>query len=358
MSRHSQKYYMTKSKEYILALEHLERNSAVWLVTGAAGFIGSNLVEKLLSLGQTVRGLDNFATGKKENLLTVRKIVGEEAWKRFVFFESDINELESCKNGCEGVDYILHQAAFVSVPRSFENPVMTAQTNVLGFLNILLAAKEAGVKRFIYASSSSVYGDHPKLPKVESIIGKPLSPYAVSKYTNELFAHVFANNHGMPIIGLRYFNVFGKRQNPEGEYAAVIPKFIKALLEGKSPTIFGDGETTRDFCYIDNVLQANMLAALTEKAQAINKVYNIAYGKRTSLNELLRVIQKVIVEQTGWIEVLNIEPEHRPFRPGEIRHSLADITLAKQVLGYSPTFDLEQGLQQVVKWLLDEKQQK
>ncbi len=347
---------MTESKQWQLTGEYLKRNSGVWLVTGAAGFIGSNLVEELLSLGQTVKGLDNFSTGKRENLLSIRNAIGKDAWRRFSFSESDVSDLESCKKACEEVDYVLHQAAFVSVPRSFADPIMSAKTNVLGFLNMLSAAKEAGVKRFVYATSSSVYGDHPDLPKVESIIGKPLSPYAVSKYTNELYAHVFANNHGMQIIGLRYFNVFGKRQNPDGEYAAVIPKFIKALLRGKPPTIFGDGETSRDFCYIDNVLQANLLATLTENTQAINKVYNVAFGKRTTLNELFRIIRNIIVEQTGCAELLKIEPEYCPFRPGDIRHSLADITLAKEILGYSPTVDLEQGLQRVVGWLLNEKQ--
>lgn len=345
----------------MIALENiqdgLQRETRTWLVTGAAGFIGSNLVEQLLNAGQRVQGIDNYITGRPRNLNSVKNGVGADAWNQFTFLEGDINDLEQCRQACNGVEIVLHQAAFVSVPRSFQNPIMTAKTNVLGFLNMLLAAREASVKKFVYATSSSVYGDHPQLPRVENNIGKPMSPYAVSKYTNELFAHVFADDHAMQTVGLRYFNVFGKRQDPNSEYAAVIPKFASSLLQGKSPAIFGDGETTRDFCHIDNIVQANLLAALSENSETANKVYNVGLGRRATLNQLFKILRQIVAEQTGASELFKIEPEYRPFRPGDIRHTLADITLAKKVLGYNPTVGLEEGLGSYVEWLLNEKQQ-
>jgi UDP-N-acetylglucosamine 4-epimerase len=322
-----------------------------WLVTGVAGFIGSNLLEELLKLNQAVVGLDNFSTGHRHNLEDVRKVVGEEAWGRFTFIEGDIRNLANCNRACEGVDYVLHQAALGSVPRSMSDPITTNQSNIDGFLNMLVAARDAKVKRFVYAASSSTYGDHPGLPKKEDIIGKPLSPYAVTKYVNELYADVFGRCYGLESIGLRYFNVFGRRQDPAGAYAAVIPKWIGELLEGKSPTINGDGETSRDFCYIDNTIQVNLLAATTENKEAVNQVYNVAVGGRTSLNELFRLIRDILGKVKP--QVKDIEAIYRDFRPGDVRHSQADIEKARQLLGYEPIYGVSQGMTETVKWFLD-----
>jgi UDP-N-acetylglucosamine 4-epimerase len=339
-----------------------------WLVTGVAGFIGSNLLEELLSLGQKVVGLDNFATGHRHNLEDVQTCVGEEAWSRFSFIEGDICNLEDCRKvmfspspleptvgaqAGEGgaVDYVLHQAALGSVPRSIEDPIRTNRSNIEGFLNMLVASRDAKVKRFVYAASSSTYGDHSGLPKKEDIIGKPLSPYAVTKYLNELYADVFARCYGMECIGLRYFNVFGRRQDPDGAYAAVVPKWIGELMQGKSPTINGDGETSRDFCSIDNAVQANLLAAMTDNKKALNQVYNVAVGDRTSLNELFRMIRDSIAEFKS--EVKNIEVVHGDFRPGDVRHSQADISKAVQLMGYKPEQDVQRGMEETVRWFFD-----
>lgn len=313
-----------------------------WLVTGVAGFIGSNLLEKLLSLGQNVVGLDNYSTGHHGNLKAVREIVGDGAWDGFRMIDGDIRDLEVCQAAAKGVDYVLHQAALGSVPRSIEDPVATHENNVNGFLNMLVAARDAKVERFVYASSSSVYGDHPQLPKVEADIGSPLSPYAATKYFNEVYADVFARCYGLETIGLRYFNVFGRRQDPEGAYAAVIPLWFKALLKGESVYINGDGETTRDFCYVDNAVQANLLAAVVDKPEAVNRAYNVAYGERNTLNRLFELVGEEVRKRAPDVEIG--EPVYRDFRPGDIRHSLADISQAKELLGYAPGFDLGRGL--------------
>jgi UDP-N-acetylglucosamine 4-epimerase len=325
------------------------------LITGGAGFIGSNLCEALLERGYKVICLDNFITGRREN---IKEFLENSNFK---LIEGDIRNIEVCLEASKGVDVVLHQAAVGSVPRSIEDPLTTHQCNATGFINMLWSAYKNGVKRFIYASSSSVYGDIQDLPKVEERIGKPLSPYAVSKYTNELYAYVFSNIYGMEIIGLRYFNVFGKRQDPNGPYAAAIPKFFKALLNEESPVIYGDGETTRDFCHVDNVVQANLLAMGVKDAKAFNQVYNIAYGKQTTLNELFKMIKEVIVEylsSNGYKDkaerILRIEPIYGPFRKGDIRHSLADITKARKLLGYEPKVDVKEGLRMTSEFYLKE----
>lgn len=321
-----------------------------WLVTGAAGFIGSNLAEALLRLGQTVVGLDNFATGYRHNVEAVREAVGEEAAARFRFVEADIRDLAACRAACDGVDLVLHQAALGSVPRSIEDPLATHAVNVDGFVHMLIAARDAGVARFVYASSSSVYGDHPALPKIESDLGTPLSPYAVSKRTDELYARTFQDHYGIETVGLRYFNVFGRRQDPAGAYAAVIPKWIGQLLGGERPVIHGDGETSRDFCYIANVVQANLRAALAPAA-ATGAVYNIAFGDRTTLNTLYAAIVGTLAAQRP--ELALPEAERGPFRPGDIRHSLADVTAARARLGYDPTHSVRDGLDEAIAWYLD-----
>jgi UDP-N-acetylglucosamine 4-epimerase len=326
----------------------LKASPKKWLVTGVAGFIGSNLLQELLELGQTVIGLDNFSTGKRENLKDVRDEVGTNKWERFHFMEADIRNLEDCVRACDGVDYVLHQAALGSVPRSIDDPIKTNQSNVDGFLNMLIAARDSEVKRFIYAASSSTYGDHPALPKQEDRIGRPLSPYAVTKYVNELYAHVFAMIYGLESIGLRYFNVFGKRQDPNGAYAAVIPKWIGLLLSRQRPTINGDGETSRDFCYIDNTVQANLLAATSDNPEAINKVYNVAYGQRTTLNELFRLIKSSLIPFTPHVQT--IEPKYGPPRKGDVRHSLADISRVRDLLGYEPKYDVKKGMKDTMRW--------
>ena len=340
---------MSKSAYEALEPELLQRPSR-WLVTGAAGFIGSHLVEKLLTLDQEVVGLDNFATGSRANLEHVQASVGDAKWRRFSFMESDICDLDACHDAARGVTYVLHQAALGSVPRSVADPLTTNRANVDGFLNMLVASRDANVKRFVYAASSSTYGDHPGLPKVEDQIGKPLSPYAVTKYVNELYADVFSRTYGMDCIGLRYFNVFGPRQDPQGAYAAVIPRWFEQLRQGAAPQINGDGETSRDFCFIDNTVQANLLAATGEHADAGNRVYNVAVGGRTSLNELFFSIRALLGAANS--EILQIEPVYAGFREGDVRHSQADISRARDLLGYQPTHSVDQGLAVTCDWFL------
>lgn len=316
-----------------------------WLVTGCAGFIGSNLVETLLKLGQKVVGLDNFATGKQHNLTQVQQIVGAELWQQFRFIEADIRDPAACLNACTGVDYVLHQAALGSVPRSINDPIATNETNISGFLNMLVAAKEQKVSRFVYAASSSTYGDHPALPKLEANIGNPLSPYAVTKYVNELYADVFSRCYGFHSVGLRYFNVFGPRQDPHGAYAAVIPKWTAAMIAGEDVAINGDGETSRDFCFVANAVQANILAALSSPEQS--EVYNVAVGDRTSLNTLFRAIATSLqVEGVDYSK----QPLYRDFRAGDVRHSQADISKARQQLGYEPSHNIGQGIAVAMPW--------
>ena len=321
-----------------------------WLVTGVAGFIGSAILEELLKLDQKVVGLDNFSTGKQANLDDVQSLVTSEQWARFTFHQSDIRDLEACRRLCAGIDVVLHQAALGSVPRSIEDPITTNQANIDGFLNMLVAARDQGVGRFVYAASSSTYGDHPGLPKVEDQIGRPLSPYAITKLVNELYADVFSRLYGMETIGLRYFNIYGRRQDPLGAYAAVIPQWIGTLLRGEQPIINGDGSTSRDFCYVDNAVQANLLAAMTEEAGALNTVYNIACNRQTSLNDLFRILRDRLAEQRA--EIGRIEPVYGPFRQGDVLHSLADITKARELLGYEPLHHIEEGLKKTVSWFL------
>jgi UDP-N-acetylglucosamine 4-epimerase len=323
---------------------------AIWLVTGVAGFIGSNLLETLLKLNQRVVGLDNFATGALRNLEEVKTLVSQERWANFKFIQGDIRNLTDCQEACSGVDYVLHQAALGSVPRSVENPIMTNATNVSGFLNMLVAARDKNVKRFVYAASSSTYGDHTRLPKVEDTIGKPLSPYAVTKYVNELYADVFGKVYGLQSIGMRYFNVFGPRQDPEGAYAAVIPKWTASMIRGETVYINGDGETSRDFCFVDNVVQANLLAATTENLEAVNQVYNVAVGDRTTLNELYRQLQSNL--RVHYPHLMGSQPVYRDFRSGDVQHSLANIEKAKNKLAYQPLQNLKLGLELAMPWYL------
>ncbi len=318
-----------------------------WLVTGVAGFIGSNLLEHLLTLGQTVVGLDNFLTGYQKNLDMVRAIVGEEAWQRFTFIEGDIRDLETCRKACDGVQHVLHEAALGSVPRSIDDPLLSNSCNIDGFVNMLVAARDARVQSFVYAASSSTYGDSPELPKVEDKIGSPLSPYAVTKYVNELYADVFARCYDFTTVGLRYFNVFGQRQDPYGAYAAVIPQWFASLIKGETVFVNGDGETSRDFCYIDNVVQANLLASFAA-ADARNKIYNVAFGQRTTLNELFDLIKEEVVRHKP--DAASATATHRDFRAGDVRHSLADITRARTLLGYDPAVDVRQGLRLAGDW--------
>lgn len=312
------------------------------LITGVAGFIGSNLLEKFIEQGNEIIGLDNFSTGKKEN---IKPFLSSS---KFTFIEGDIRNIEDCKKALQGVEIVFHQAALGSVPRSINDPITTNEVNVSGFLNMLTVSKEQGIKRFIYAASSSTYGDHPDLPKVEDKIGKPLSPYAVTKYVNELYADVFSKTYGIETIGLRYFNVFGKRQDPNGAYAAVIPKFVSALLEGESPTINGDGKTSRDFTYIDNVVQANELAALVTDKEAINQVYNVAVGERIDLNTLFHLLKENLSEFDN--AITSVKPNYGPTRNGDIKHSLASIDKIQKNLNYQPLFKVEQGIQKVAEW--------
>ncbi len=331
-------------------LNQLQLEPKTWLVTGVAGFIGSNLLEKLLLLNQVVVGLDNFSTGKRSNLLEVQRAVAPEQWGRFRFVEGDIRNLDSCREICRDVDYILHEAALGSVPRSIADPITTNESNVSGFLNMLVAARDAKVRRFVYAASSSTYGDHSGLPKVEDRIGKPLSPYAVTKYVNELYAGVFASAYGMETIGLRYFNVFGPRQDPEGAYAAVIPCWIRALIKGEAIYINGSGETSRDFCYVDNVVQMNLLAATSSAPAAVNQIYNTAVNARTSLNELFTKLHDRLLPH--YPHLLGCMPVYRAFRAGDVLHSQADISKASGLLGYKPSHTIDQGLDAALCWYM------
>lgn len=333
--------------------EQLLNQPARWLVTGVAGFIGSHLAEYLLSHGQLVVGLDNFATGHRSNLEAIKAAVSDEQWQRFDFQEGDICCLEDCKKSVQNVDYVLHQAALGSVPRSIADPLLTNQANINGFLNMLVASRDAGVKRFVYAASSSTYGDHPALPKREDTIGKPLSPYAVTKYVNELYAQVFADTYGLQVIGLRYFNVFGPRQDPNGAYAAVIPRWFQELSEGRTSQINGDGQTSRDFCYIANTVQANILAATTNNGEAVNQVFNVAVGDRTSLNELFGTIRDLL--SADMPELAKCVPNHGDVRAGDVRHSQADIGKAERLLGYAPEFNATDGLAATAAWFLAKK---
>ena len=327
----------------------LTADPKTWLVTGVAGFIGSNLLETLLKLNQHVVGLDNFSTGNQRNLDEVKTLVNLEQWENFKFIEGDIRTLDDCREASRGVNYILHQAALGSVPRSISDPITTNANNIDGFLNMLVAARDANVLRFVYAASSSTYGDHPDLPKVEANIGKPLSPYAVTKLVNELYADVFARTYGFNTIGLRYFNVFGKRQDPNGAYAAVIPKWTAALIQGDAVVINGDGETSRDFCYVDNAVQANLLAATAKNLDAVNQIYNVAVGERTSLNELYKLISESLALHC---ELPIAKLNHRDFRAGDVRHSLANISKAQTLLGYSPAFNIVAGISKAMPWYI------
>ena len=335
---------------YDQLLTDLPKAPKTWLITGVAGFIGSNLLETLLTLDQTVVGLDSFATGHQRNLDEVQSLVTPEQWARFTFINGDIRSLDDCQRACAGVDYVLHQAALGSVPRSLADPITTNSTNIDGFLNMLVAARDAQVKSFVYAASSSTYGDHPGLPKVEDLIGKPLSPYAVTKYVNELYADVFARCYGFTTIGLRYFNVFGKRQDPDGAYAAVIPKWAASMIKGEDVFINGDGETSRDFCFIENTVQANLLAATTENPDARNQVYNVAVSGRTTLNMLFNELKAALAENRV---IYNKLPVYRGFREGDVRHSQADIRKISRLLDYSPSHDINRGIVTAMRWYLE-----
>ncbi|VFR20717.1 UDP-glucose 4-epimerase [plant metagenome] len=326
----------------------LLQSPRTWLVTGCAGFIGSNLLETLLGLDQRVVGLDNFATGHQHNLDEVQRTVTPEQWARFRFIEGDIRNLADCQAACEGVDHVLHQAALGSVPRSLNDPITTNEVNISGFLNMLVAARDAKAKSFVYAASSSTYGDHPGLPKVEDRIGKPLSPYAVTKYVNELYADVFARSYGFASVGLRYFNVFGKRQDPEGAYAAVIPKWVAAMIRGEDVGINGDGETSRDFCFVGNAVQANLLASLAQD-DSVNQVYNVAVSGRTTLNELYKHLVNILgANGVNYAK----DAQYRDFRAGDVRHSQADIGKAERLLGYAPSHTILQGLEEAMPWYI------
>lgn len=333
--------------QYQTVCEQLQQVPKTWLITGVAGFIGSNLLETLLKLNQNVVGLDNFATGHQHNLDEVKNLVTPEQWANFKFYEGDIRNFEDCQTACTSVNYVLHQAALGSVPRSIADPITTNAANITGFLNMLTAARDAKVISFTYAASSSTYGDHPALPKVEENIGKPLSPYAVTKYVNELYAEVFARTYGFKTIGLRYFNVFGKRQDPNGAYAAVIPKWTAAMIADDDVYINGDGETSRDFCFIDNTVQANILAATTQNDEAKNQVYNVAVGDRTTLNDLFNAIKAALNENDV---TYTREPVYRDFRAGDVRHSQASINKIQSLLGYEPEFVISKGIDQAMPW--------
>ena len=343
---------MTKYKEL---QEHLKNNQNIWLITGVAGFIGSNLLETLLILNQKVVGLDNFDTGHQHNidqaLEDAQQATGKDLSNNFKFIDGDIRELKDCEQACDGVDYVLHQAALGSVPRSIEDPINTNRANIDGFLNMLVASKDANIKRFVYAASSSTYGDHPDLPKIEDKIGSPLSPYAVTKVVNELYAQVFAKTYGFKTIGLRYFNIFGKRQDPNGAYAAVIPKWVAAILNQEQVFINGDGETSRDFCYIDNTVQMNLLAATTDNDKATDQVYNVALNDRTSLNKLYQMSEERLIQRTAGLE--EKEPIYRDFRAGDVRHSQANIDKAQMLLGYQPKYMVSEGMDEAMDWYVD-----
>jgi UDP-N-acetylglucosamine 4-epimerase len=338
---------MTKYQEL---QSSIRKTRKTWLITGVAGFIGSHLLETLLNLDQLVVGIDNFSTGFQSNLDEVQKNVGTQRWTNFYFIYGDIRDLDCCLKACNGIDHVLHQAALGSVPRSITDPISTNDCNITGFLNMLIAAKECSIKSFVYAGSSSTYGDHTELPKREDIIGQPMSPYAVTKYVNELYAVAFNNCYSLNSIGLRYFNVFGARQNPNSAYAAVIPKWISSLLKYDSVIINGDGETSRDFCYVKNIVQANLLAATTENQNAKNQVYNVAVGERTNLKQLYLLIRENLSLHKD--NILNLQPIYQDFRPGDVRHSLADISKAVNLLGYSPTHRIGDGLLEAIDWYI------
>ncbi len=331
--------------------QRLSQTPHKWLITGVAGFIGSNLLETLLTLNQEVVGLDNFSTGHHHNLKQVQDLVEDEQWQKFTLIDGDIRDLNTCTKACNGVNFVLHEAALGSVPRSIEDPILTNANNITGFLNMLVAARDAGVKNFVYAASSSTYGDHPGLPKVEDTIGRPLSPYAVTKYVDELYADVFARTYEMRCTGLRYFNVFGRRQDPNGAYAAVIPKWFAGMIRDETLFINGTGETSRDFCYIDNTVQANILAAYTQDEEAVNQVYNVACGERTSLNELFDMIRKRVKPYHAG--AAKAKPEYRDFRAGDVLHSLANIDKIKNLLGYEPEFTVQTGMDAAAKWYVE-----
>ena len=337
--------------------EHLKSDQNTWLVTGVAGFIGSNLLEKLLILNQKVVGLDNFDTGYQHNINQAMEDASiatgkdiKQLKQDFIFIEGDIRQLEDCQKACSSVDYVLHQAALGSVPRSIEDPINTNKANIDGFLNMLVASRDAKVKRFVYAASSSTYGDHPGLPKVEDEIGAPLSPYAVTKVVNELYASVFAKTYNFKTIGLRYFNIFGKRQDPEGAYAAVIPKWVSDILSGADVFINGDGKTSRDFCYIDNTVQMNLLAATTADSNSTDQVYNVAVNDQTDLNQLYQMIEEKLIDRVDGLTTK--DQIYRDFRAGDVRHSLADISKAKNLLGYSPDYKINEGLNESMDWYI------
>lgn len=342
---------MQEAKSYSAHLNRFRHSPKKWLITGVAGFIGSNLLETLLRLEQEVVGLDNFQTGYMANLESVRSAVTPLQWSRFRLLEGDICKLETCHQALKHVDYVLHHAALGSVPRSIEDPIASNAANVTGFLNMLVASKDAFVKRFVYAASSSTYGDHPGLPKKEDIIGKPLSPYAITKYVNELYAEIFRTSYGLQSVGLRYFNVFGPRQDPKGAYASVIPRWIEQILKGEQSTIYGDGDTSRDFCYIDNVIQANLLSATKEDLPALNQVYNVAVGQRTTLNQLFSMIKEGLLKRVPSLK--NQEPIHQDFRVGDVRHSQADIEKAKSILGYEPQYFVDEGVSKTLDWFVN-----
>ena len=332
--------------DYQQTLKDLKQVPKKWLVTGCAGFIGSNLIEHLLLADQIVVGLDNFSTGYQKNLDEVKEQVSDNQWSNFTFIEGDIRKAEDCHQASKGVDYVLHQAELGSVPRSIEDPITTNAANITGFLNMLVAAKEAKVKNFVYAASSSTYGDHPALPKVEEAIGNPLSPYAVTKYVNELYADVFKRTYDFDSVGLRYFNVFGKRQDPDGAYAAVVPKWTSAMFNNEDVYVNGDGETSRDFCFIENAVQANILAAVADE-KGKNQVYNVALGDRTTLNILFDSLQSALLENNV---SYTKSPIYRDFRAGDVRHSQADISKAKKLIGYQPEFRIQAGITKAMQW--------
>jgi UDP-N-acetylglucosamine 4-epimerase len=340
---------------YQAVREQLEQRQYRWLVTGAAGFIGSNLLQALLELGQRVVGLDNFLTGYRHNLEQVRAQVGPAIWRNFDLVEGDIRDAGVCRRACDGADFVLHQAALGSVARSLDDPLLTNDINVGGFLNVLDAARLAGTRRLVYAASSASYGDHPALPKQEPHIGRALSPYAVTKHINELYAAVYARCYGQQTVGLRYFNVYGPRQDPCGAYAAVIPQWIAAMIGQRQVTINGDGDSSRDFCFVANAVQANLLAALTDNGAAVNQVYNVAVGARTSLNELYLLLHELLVDRYGHLR--DHQPVYAGFRAGDVRHSQADISKAAELLGYVPTHDLRRGLRQALRWYIEQLDQ-
>jgi len=335
---------------YIEIQKKLLEAPKTWLITGVAGFIGSNLLETLLKLEQRVVGLDNFSTGYRENLVEVQSKITAEQWERFCFLEGDITNLSDCRNALDRVDYVLHQAALGSVPRSIADPIATNSANISGFLNMLVASKDAQVKSFTYAASSSTYGDNMSLPKIESVIGNPLSPYAITKYVNELYAENFSRIYGFRSIGLRYFNVFGKRQDPNGAYAAVIPKWTDSMVHGEEIFINGDGETSRDFCFVGNAIQMNILAAVAP-AEAKDEVFNVAVGDRTSLTALFELLKSSLIKEG--VDVFQ-KPKYRDFREGDIRHTQADINKAISKLGYDPQWSVLEGIEKAMPWYIDQ----